>query len=305
MIAENRTVVMNNRVCTVSAAQNTVVRQAGEGLPAPVLLAPPSTFYVERQVGNQCRRHATNAFCGGAVLDQPTFIEWLTDFEQFYMLGANGPHRTHYDYMTIDGASPVSYCMQRASRDENNLLMVFYPTTEFVKLRDASSLAEALGSKATRYATFNPDHVWAHRKDTQGCWYKLDSLSPTASVSTPHMDSRHGIVVEYTSSGEAETDAERYRAMALEQFGSLGVNTKGDMFKWLSQLDGLVADNSHGLEIESLLLRAARLLGWSRDGHMELPLVNDYVRVMATSPREGRRILYNIVEFVFDILPKK
>jgi hypothetical protein len=148
-------------------------------------------MYVERQVGDQCRRHALNALVQAPALDAAAFTQLAADWDALEP-GAVGPQ---FESVHSDGRSFLSFAAERLLP----LMSAQYVplgAAEALRQDVASTTGQALEAHVHAYLEFNQGHVWACAQDEAKQWWRLDSLAGTPTrMPNPHLSAAHGYVL--------------------------------------------------------------------------------------------------------------
>ena len=213
-------------------------------------------MYVERQVGNQCRRHALNAYFGGAVLQWNDLEKYSKDFEKFYNLPSTNKMKNDYDYFNSDGSSLLTYIGEQILPERFFLVIPNGKITEWIE-----SIGLSLDNCDDSILVFHSDHVYCIKRQ-QGKWFILDSLSPTpyqVPLQQILSDKRLGLVISFDKQVALQIawNLEKNIVTFLNQFSDLHMHT---VTRFLDQ--GTLGDAHDMLENWSMI--RLRLLAFIR-----------------------------------------
>ena len=217
-------------------------------------------MYVERQVGNQCRRHALNAFFQGGVVQWGDIENHAAVFEAFYHIPSTNHMRNDYDFFNADGSSLITWIGQKLLPERFFLVLPCGRVREWLEQLGVRDFDECVKDDP-RIMVFNADHVFAMlRRRNQ--WYVLDSLSPTPytyPIDRILTDAKQGIIVALSppSVSEMAFHLEKNIVGFLNKFPGLHLHT---VAKILS--NGRLGDAHDTLE--NWVFMRLRMLAWLR-----------------------------------------
>ena len=245
-------------------------------------------MYVERQMGGQCRRHALNAFFGGALVNWGDIESYSKDFEQFYNLPTTNQMKNDYDFFNADGSSLLTWVAQTLDPDHFFLVV---PCGHIQKWKDYMRIEDLDTILQPAFMLFRPDHVYAMRKK-DNTWYVLDSLNPrpyAQNLRTVTNDTNLGMVVSLNQDevANAAFRLEQNISTFLNRFPGLHTET---VKTFLEQ--GTLGDAGDMLEIWSQT--RLRMLSFLRAATSTTSRVYRHVRTIHLYPdekEENKKIL--------------
>lgn len=215
-------------------------------------------MYVEAQVGNQCRRHALNAFMGGPIVQWGDIEGYARDFEAYYGLPDTDGMARDFDFFNADGSSLLTWAAGHLAPERFFVVLPFGRVQEWLHDFGASSVDDLVGDDP-RAMVFRQDHVYAAKRQ-RGTWYTLDSLSPRPF---PMDLDRHGkdvgMVVGLVPDAAAKVawNLESRIVGFLNRFSGTHTQTAKEL---------LAKDTLGNLEgnVENWVKTRLRMLGWLR-----------------------------------------
>ena len=233
-------------------------------------------MYVERQMGNQCRRHALNAFFQGGILQWGDIEKHAVDFESFYNIPSTDRMKNDYDFFNADGSSLLTWVASALLPERFFLVLPCGNIKEWLETIGISSVDRCVDDDP-RVMVFSADHVYTMiRKGTE--WYVLDSLSPTPYVYPMERivtDNSLGMIVSLSASTASQVafQLEKNIATFLNKFSGLHSDTVQRILS-----NGRLGD-AHD-KLENWVFTRLRILAWLRGANSRTKRLFQHINQM-------------------------
>ena len=240
-------------------------------------------MYLERQNGNQCRKHALNSFFGGNIVQWGDIELHAENFEHFYNLPSTNNMKNDLDFFNSDGSSLLTWIADEIDPNYFYLVLPCGKIHQWVKEMKYNTI-EDIVHETPRIMVFNKDHVYSVRKKDHK-WFVLDSLSsqPYAIASLDNLtsDPSNGMVISLNrkTASQISWNLEKNMQEFLNQFPDLHTRT---VSTFLNQ--GTIGD-AHDT-FENWALTRLRLLSWIRGKNSRTRRVFRHIQNSHLFPKE-------------------
>lgn len=131
-------------------------------------------MYFERQVGGNCRIHATNNLVGESLISVSEFTEFAEQFSKSYWIQESA---MAFDFVTEDSLLLPAYALERRRPDLLSLAVMPGSASiwGFAPGREAEFVLGLDPDRMVGVYIFNAGHIWCARRTEDG-WFLCDSL---------------------------------------------------------------------------------------------------------------------------------
>lgn len=242
-------------------------------------------MYVEKQQGNMCRKHALNAFFGGAILQWGDVERHAENFEYFYNLPSTNNMKNDIDFFNSDGSSLLTWIADQIDPNYFYMVLPCGKVDQWLEELKYDSV-EDLIEETPNVMVFNKDHVYSIKKKDHK-WYVLDSLSPQPyaipSLRQVSSERTNGMVVSLNrkTASQVAFNLEQNMQKFLNNFPNLHTET---VSTFLNQ--GTIGDVHD--TFENWALTRLRLLSWIRGRKSRTKKVFNHIQRRHLFPEEKK-----------------